>query len=77
MLPLVRLLHRFYKRWISPMLGERCRFHPYCSDYMVEAIEVHGFVRGVLLGSWRLVRCNPWCEGGPDPVPPSRAGRSG
>jgi putative membrane protein insertion efficiency factor len=63
-----RLL-RGYKRWISPLLGQHCRFHPTCSVYMREAIERHGVLRGALLGSFRLLRCQPFCEGGIDPVP--------
>lgn len=62
------LLHG-YKRWISPLLGQHCRFHPTCSVYMREAIERHGVLRGTLLGTFRLLRCQPLCEGGIDPVP--------
>jgi putative membrane protein insertion efficiency factor len=62
-------LLRGYKRWISPLLGQHCRFHPTCSVYMREAIEQHGVLRGGLLGSFRLLRCQPLCEGGIDPVP--------
>lgn len=62
------LLHG-YKRWISPLLGQHCRFHPTCSVYMREAIERHGVLRGGLLGTFRLLRCQPLCEGGIDPVP--------
>lgn len=63
------LLLRGYKRWLSPVLGQHCRFHPTCSTYMREAIERFGLFRGVLLGSFRLLRCQPLCEGGIDPVP--------
>jgi putative membrane protein insertion efficiency factor len=58
-----------YKRLISPLLPSACRFHPTCSDYMREAIAVHGPVRGVWLGLRRLGRCHPFHEGGGDPVP--------
>lgn len=58
-----------YKRWISPLLGSRCRFYPSCSDYARRAIELHGPWRGSLLASWRILRCQPFCEGGEDPVP--------
>jgi uncharacterized protein len=58
-----------YKRWLSPLLGQHCRFHPSCSSYMREAIIRFGVVRGVVLGTFRLLRCQPLCEGGPDPVP--------
>lgn len=58
-----------YQRWISPLLGAHCRFHPSCSDYARQAIERHGSTRGSVLTLWRLARCQPWCEGGMDPVP--------
>lgn len=60
---------RFYKRAISPALGNRCRFTPSCSEYMYEAVERYGALRGVWLGVKRLVRCQPFCKGGYDPVP--------
>jgi putative membrane protein insertion efficiency factor len=58
-----------YKRWISPWLPPVCRFEPTCSDYMAQAIERQGTTRGVWLGLKRLLRCNPFCAGGVDPVP--------
>ena len=58
-----------YKRFISPLLPSACRFHPTCSEYMREAVEIHGVARGVWLGLKRLVRCQPFCKGGYDPVP--------
>ncbi len=58
-----------YKRFLSPLLGQRCRFHPTCSHYAMTAIERHGAMRGSLLASTRLLRCQPLCEGGLDPVP--------
>jgi putative membrane protein insertion efficiency factor len=63
------LLLRFYKRFISPLLGQRCRFHPSCSEYAAEAIQRHGHWHGIRLALWRLARCQPFCEGGFDPVP--------
>lgn len=60
---------RFYQRFISPALGPRCRYSPTCSSYAAEAIEVHGPIKGVLLGAWRILRCNPWSRGGVDHVP--------
>jgi len=63
------LLLRGYKKWISPILGERCRFYPSCSEYTYEAIEKYGPLKGVALGAYRLLRCNPLCKGGYDPVP--------
>jgi len=60
---------RFYQRFISPALPRRCRYHPTCSAYAVQAVERHGVLRGVILAAWRLLRCNPWSLGGYDPVP--------
>lgn len=61
---------RFYRYFLSPWLGNSCRFTPTCSMYMIQAIEEHGSLKGVYLGTRRICRCNPWCEGGHDPVPP-------
>lgn len=68
---LILLLLAFYKRWISPLLGSRCRFHPSCSDYAQVAIARYGAWRGSLLAAWRILRCQPLCHGGEDPVPDS------
>ena len=62
-------LLRLYKRGISPLLPKSCRFHPTCSEYAMEAIERHGVLRGGWLTVKRLVRCQPFCAGGVDPVP--------
>ena len=66
---LLLLLLRTYKRVLSPLLGNRCRFHPSCSNYSMAAIERHGVIRGSLMTTTRLLRCQPLCEGGMDPVP--------
>jgi putative membrane protein insertion efficiency factor len=58
-----------YRRWISPMLGQRCRFAPSCSAYAAEAVERHGAARGLWLAAGRLLRCQPFSSGGYDPVP--------
>jgi putative membrane protein insertion efficiency factor len=59
---------RMYKRWISPMLFSSCRFHPTCSEYMLEAVQRYGVARGVWMGMRRLTRCHPFHHGGFDPV---------
>jgi putative membrane protein insertion efficiency factor len=58
-----------YKRLLSPLLGARCRFHPSCSDYARDAVTRFGPWRGGALAGWRLLRCQPLCSGGFDPVP--------
>jgi uncharacterized protein len=63
------LLIKAYRYAVSPMLGERCRFHPSCSAYAAEALERHGAGRGLWLAGARLCRCHPWHPGGYDPVP--------
>jgi putative membrane protein insertion efficiency factor len=59
---------RVYKVCLSPLLPSACRFYPTCSEYMFQAVEKHGAVRGVWMGLRRLVRCHPFHEGGFDPV---------
>ena len=66
---LILWLLRLYKRWISPLLGPHCRFHPSCSDYARIAVTRFGPWRGSVLALWRLLRCQPLCTGGEDPVP--------
>lgn len=61
---------RFYRRFLSPLKPAMCRFYPTCSAYAHEAIETHGLLRGTGLALWRILRCNPLCRGGNDPVPP-------
>ncbi|MDD5219436.1 MAG: membrane protein insertion efficiency factor YidD [Candidatus Bipolaricaulis sp.] len=63
---------RIYQRVISPLLPQRCRFYPTCSQYAVEAIEAHGALRGSWLALRRLLRCHPFHPGGVDPVPPCK-----
>ena len=57
---------RVYQRVVSPMFPRRCKYHPTCSQYAVDAIREFGVARGVVLASWRLLRCNPWSHGGVD-----------
>ena len=58
---------RAYQKLISPLLGNRCRFHPTCSEYFIEAVKKHGVVRGSWRGLRRIARCHPWHPGGYDP----------
>jgi putative membrane protein insertion efficiency factor len=59
---------RAYRRVLSPALPRRCKYHPSCSAYAVEAVRSFGVIRGSVLAGWRLLRCNPWSHGGYDPV---------
>ncbi len=62
-------LVKFYQKCISPLKPPCCRFTPTCSQYAIEAITTHGAFKGTLLAIWRILRCNPFCKGGYDPVP--------
>ena len=57
---------RAYQKVISPMFPRRCKYHPTCSQYAVDAIREFGVMRGAVVGGWRLLRCNPWSHGGVD-----------
>jgi len=59
---------RFYRRFVSPAIGQRCRYYPSCSAYAEEAVRELGPVRGIILAGWRVLRCNPFSRGGLDPV---------
>lgn len=73
---LIRLLIRFYQRFLSPALKvafgphSGCRYQPTCSHYFLQAVEVHGPLRGSWMGLRRILRCHPWGGFGEDPVPP-------
>jgi putative membrane protein insertion efficiency factor len=57
-----------YRRLVSPLLGPRCKYHPTCSRYALDALRDYGAVRGLVLACWRILRCNPWSHGGVDHV---------
>jgi uncharacterized protein len=63
---------RAYQLLLSPLVGERCKYYPSCSEYAVQAISRFGILRGLVLAGWRLLRCNPWSRGGYDPVEEQR-----
>lgn len=63
---LLWVLVRFYQITISPMIGRNCKFHPSCSNYMIQAIDKYGAVKGTLKGLGRICRCHPWSDGGQD-----------
>lgn len=65
---LIALVH-FYRKFISPFTPPSCRYSPTCSQYMLDAIQKHGSFLGLLMGVARILRCNPFVEGGVDPVP--------
>ncbi|TWB24007.1 membrane protein insertion efficiency factor YidD [Nitrospirillum bahiense] len=74
MSPLARALRlpiHLYRLLLAPLLGPRCRFEPSCSAYALEALAVHGGVKGGWLAARRIARCHPWSDGGLDPVPPA------
>jgi putative membrane protein insertion efficiency factor len=55
-----------YRVLVSPLLGQRCKYHPSCSCYALDALREFGVLRGLVLAGWRLLRCNPWSHGGVD-----------
>lgn len=67
---------KLYQKTVSRLTGQRCRYHPSCSEYAVQAITKFGILRGLVLAGWRLLRCNPWSRGGFDPVEDQRLFRS-
>lgn len=69
MKPVLIFLLRAYQLIISPMLGQKCRFFPTCSNYALEALRVHGAARGSWLATKRVCKCHPWHPGGVDLVP--------
>lgn len=67
------LYMHLYRKLISPLYGEVCRYHPSCSKYALESFKYQGLIKGTFLTVWRLLRCNPWSSGGiDDPLPSKR-----
>ena len=66
----LEVLIQFYQKWISPSFAPRCKYYPSCSNYTLLAMKEHG-VKGLALGIWRFIRCNPWSHGGVD-YPPTK-----
>lgn len=63
---LILKIVRFYQKFVSPALGEHCRFYPSCSEYCYLAIQKYGILKGLFFGMKRILRCHPWNEGGID-----------
>ena len=66
---LVLKIIRVYQKYLSPLLGPSCRFHPTCSEYAFQAIETYGVFKGSFLAIKRILKCNPWGGSGADPLP--------
>lgn len=64
---LIKMIN-FYKKYISPLKKPCCRFYPTCSTYAIQAIEKYGAIKGSAMAIYRILRCNPFCKGGYDPV---------
>jgi putative membrane protein insertion efficiency factor len=64
---------RVYQLTLGHWLGGRCRYYPSCSQYAIEALRIHGAIRGTALAVWRILRCHPYASSGYDPVPPRRS----
>ena len=60
---------KLYRKYLSPLKSTKCPYYPTCSQYVLEAIEKYGALKGSLLAVWRILRCNPFSHGGYDPVP--------
>ncbi|MDP4184462.1 MAG: membrane protein insertion efficiency factor YidD [Bacteroidota bacterium] len=69
---LLSLPVHFYRYAISPLKPPSCRHYPTCSEYALQALKIHGPVKGLILATWRILRCNPWGTSGYDPVPPRK-----
>lgn len=62
-------IFKLYQFMISPLLGNRCRFYPSCSQYTIESIRSHGILSGIYYSILRILKCHPFCMGGYDPIP--------
>ena len=71
---LIRFI-KFYQKNISANTSSKCKYFPTCSNYAVEALQIHGVFKGTLLAIWRVLRCNPFSRGGYDPVPEKKKKR--
>ena len=69
MIALLVALVKSYQLALSPFFGQQCRFTPTCSQYAIEALQIHGSAKGLMLTVKRISRCHPWHTGGHDPVP--------
>ncbi len=66
---IARWMILFYQKGISPVLGRgKCRYHPTCSSYALQAFQTYRFTTALVLSLWRILRCNPWSKGGEDPL---------
>ncbi|NYI39948.1 membrane protein insertion efficiency factor YidD [Demequina lutea] len=65
----VMALIKVYQLVVSPLLGPTCKYYPSCSHYGLEAVRRHGAIKGTVMAGWRVLRCNPWSNGGVDEVP--------
>ncbi|MGV8906802.1 MAG: membrane protein insertion efficiency factor YidD [Acetobacterium sp.] len=63
------IIIRGYQKFLSPLLGNNCRFSPTCSEYFILAVEKYGFFKGIYLGGKRIIKCHPFNPGGYDPLP--------
>ncbi len=70
---LLQGLIRLYQILLSPFWGSQCRFHPTCSCYAIDALNKHGAIKGGAMAIYRIFRCNPWANGGFDPVPEKKS----
>ncbi len=66
---LAELSVKFYRKFISPLKPACCKYYPTCSQYALDAFKKHGFIKGLILSAWRILRCNPYSKGGVDKVP--------